>query len=382
MSAASPIEWTDATWNPTVGCSLVSPGCTNCYAMKLAWRFGGKPGSKFHGTARRPKHDAPPVWTGVVRLDPVALAAPLHWTAPRRIFVNSMSDLFHEDLPAAAIDRVFAVMALCPQHTFQVLTKRPQRMRNYIADPATVRRIYEIASDRAIDDSLSVVLVALPEHERHAPPGPRIYLGRWPLPNVWLGTSVEDQTRADARIPLLLETPAAVRFLSCEPLLGPLDFGSMCNGAFFYDPLRGHRWHDAPEGEFGASGPYTRIDWVIAGGESGPGARPMHPAWARSLRDQCAAAGVPFFFKQWGEWAPYTVTPGGDLGGEVRAGRVEIVHPTAQSPVEVSETTGGRSTMPGSRYMARIGKARAGRVLDGRTHDAFPAPAPATAAIA
>jgi protein gp37 len=371
MADRSPIEWTDTTWNPTVGCSLVSPGCTNCYAMKLAWRFGGKPGSKFHGTARRPKHDAPPVWTGLVRLDPVALAAPLHWKQPRRIFVNSMSDLFHEGLSDADIDQVFAVMALCPQHTFQVLTKRPQRMLRYLSQsarsPDVTERIRAASADLNWFIDSPGDLPILHDWSQHS----------WPLPNVWLGTSVEDQTRADERIPLLLETPAAVRFLSCEPLLGPLDLENVRDqnhfpGCIRNDALRGRAYHEDDGNQWTAQ---NSVGWVIAGGESGPGARPMHPAWARSLRDQCADAGAPFFFKQWGEWAPYTVTPGGDLGGEVRAGRVAIVHPTAQSPVEVSAATGGRSTIPGSRYMARIGKRIAGRLLDGRTHDAFPAPA-------
>jgi protein gp37 len=180
------------------------------------------------------------------------LEKPLSWKKPRRIFVCSMSDLFYESVPDEWIAKVFAVMALCPQHTFQVLTKRPERMREYLVERCKARE---------------------------------------PLPNVWIGCTVEDQQRADERIPVLLETPAAKRFVSCEPLLGPVNFSLVTvednNGcAAQIWPLHG-----------------SGLDWVIAGGESGPNARPSHPDWFRSLRDQCVDAGVPFFFKQWGEWA-------------------------------------------------------------------------------
>lgn len=177
----------------------------------------------------------------------------------------------------------------------------------------------------------------------------------WPLPNVWLGVSAEDQPRWEERVTELRRTPAVVRFVSAEPLLGAIDPGL-----------------DLVDGRINPTGT-PGIDWVIVVGESGPGARPMHPDWPRSLRDQCAAAGVPFFYKQWGEWAPHKPVPGGDLGGAVRAGLVRIVHPTGQSDVEVSIATGGRNTIPGSRYMARVGKAVAGRLLDGVEHSEFPA---------
>ena len=211
MSGQSKIEWTDATWNPVTGCTKVSPGCKHCYAERITKRWGGD--------------------FSKVTLHPDRLDAPLHWRKPRMVFVNSMSDLFHEDVPDYFIDDVFDVCAVAANHTFQILTKRPERMMRYCQD-----------DDRSI------------------------------LHNVWLGVSVEDQQRADERIPHLLQTPAAVRFLSVEPMLGPVALSAWLGS----------------------------IDWVICGGESGPGARPMDQGWARILRDQCVHAGVPFFFKQWG----------------------------------------------------------------------------------
>ena len=249
MADTTKIEWSDSTWNPIGGCTRVSEGCRNCYAEIMAARFSD-PGQWGHGLARRvtlPDGTTDHRWTGKMVLHDHRLDQPLRWKKPRRIFVNSTSDLFHENVPDEWIDRVFAVMALAPQHTFQVLTKRPARARDYMLAVGRCRSwLYE------------------------SPPVAANPSVRWrmPLPNVWLGTSVEDQATADARIPHLLATPAAVRFLSCEPLLGPV----------------------TPD--------LTRIHWVIVGGESGPGARPMHPDWARGLRDQCEVAGVAFFMKQ------------------------------------------------------------------------------------
>ncbi|WAC26381.1 phage Gp37/Gp68 family protein [Ancylobacter sp. SL191] len=367
MADRSGIEWTDATWNPIVGCSLVSPGCTNCYAMKMAARIEAmQPGSHYAGTTQPGKAGA--VWSGKVALAPEhILTQPLRWRRPRRIFVNSMGDLLHEDVPDAWIDRVFAIMALSPQHTYQVLTKRSTRMREYFAEtwqPALARSIQlgggktidipaeKRPSDRwdrinlAIDD---VTMNPFFDHERFwTPEGSLIGRPAWPrrpLPNVWLGVSTEDQRRADERVPDLLATPAAIRFVSAEPLLGPLKLFSLRE-------VRGARgtitdWHDSLRGfQFGPTGAETaRIDLVIAGGESGPNARPMHPDWARSLRDQCATAGVPFFFKQWGEH----VTAKGATGD------VPISH-----------------VFEDGYQMIRVGKARAGRLLDGVEHNALP----------
>lgn len=296
MSAKTSIEWTDATWNPVRGCSIVSPGCRNCYAMRQAHRHAGR-GGAYQGLTRMTKRG--PVWTGKVRTPRGVLELPLHWRKPRRIFVDSMSDLFHERVPADYIARVFAVMATAKHHTFQILTKRAERMQQLLAHDLP----YE---------------------------GPE-----WPLPNVWIGVSVEDQKRADERIPLLLETPAAVRSISAEPLLGQVD-------------LQLGQWVRMFSGRFDDK-PCPQIDWVVAGGESGPKARPMHPAWARSLRDQCAAAGVPFLFKQWGAWAHLEQVPM-DTWAKTRT-----------------------YTRLGDVVLWRASKKLNGRFLDGRTHDGYPA---------
>jgi len=203
MSAITKIEWADRSWNCVRGCSIVSPGCRSCYAMKQAHRFSG-PGRAYEGLTKLTERSGPQ-WTGKVVTVEDALLEPLSWRKPQRVFVNSMSDLFHEDVPDEFIDKVFAVMALAERHTFQILTKRPERMREWF--------------DENGRDAV--------QHTVHYPQFDRwrqsITLGQWPLPNVWLGVSAEDQQRADERIPLLLQTPASVRFVSCEPLLGPVD---------------------------------------------------------------------------------------------------------------------------------------------------------------
>ena len=229
MAQTSSIEWTDATWNPVAGCTPISPGCLNCYAARMALRLeqvGGATAKKYRGTAKRAR-DGRPVFAGRINLDEAALEIPRRWRKPRRIFVNSMSDLFHEDVPTEFIARVFAVMKECHWHQFQVLTKRPERTA-------------ELSK-------------ALP----------------WPT-NVWMGTSVESVMYTH-RARTLKEVPAAIRFLSVEPLLGRIP----------KLPLEG-------------------IDWVIVGGESGPGARPMEPEWVTEIRDRCLERSVAFFFKQWG----------------------------------------------------------------------------------
>jgi protein gp37 len=265
------IAWTDRTWNPTRGCSIVSPGCTNCYAMKLAHRFSG-PGKPYDGLTKQTPRSGPQ-WTGKVTTVESALLEPLSWRKPQRVFVNSMSDLFHQDVPDAFIDQVFATMAAGHNHTFQVLTKRPERMRRYVSDSALQDRIHWASLDRFghTKDFDSQV-------------DSWVY-GRWPLPNVWLGVSVEDQPRADERIPLLLQTPAVVRFISAEPLLGRVDVIDWMD----------HECGDPPHGRCPAE-----IDWVIVGGESGPGARSFNLEWARSIVKQCTAASVPVFIKQLG----------------------------------------------------------------------------------
>jgi protein gp37 len=252
VSDKSGISWTNATWNPVTGCKEVSPGCDHCYAKTFSERWRGTPGHHFeHGFD--------------LQLRPERLGQPLRWKRPRMIFVNSMSDLFHAEIPETFILQVFSVMQRAEQHTFQVLTKRHARMRSLM--PWIGRKLTENGE-------------------------------RWPLPNVWLGVSVEDQKWAAIRIPSLLETRAAVRFLSCEPLLGPLDLiPFLLSPAKYPVPLVTGLSTDAREVMVRYPSP---IGWVIVGGESGPGARPMQAGWLHSLQKQCQSAGVPFFAKQLG----------------------------------------------------------------------------------
>jgi protein gp37 len=258
------------TWNPIVGCSKISPGCEHCYAERMARRLAAMDVAGYNDGVLTSTGN----WGGKTVLVESALEKPMHWNKPRAIFINSMGDLFHENTPYEWIDRVFAIAALCPQHLFLVLSKRAERMAKYIIGGAfnddTVARVSIAASKIKVPVSV-----------------------RWPLPNVWLGVSAENQEQYDNRIRNLLSCPAAIRFVSGEPLLGAIhaDYIGM-------------------------------LDWVICGGESGPGARPMNPDWARSLRDQCMDSAVPFFFKQHGSalWGtPYHQEP--NKGGDVLDGR-------------------------------------------------------------
>jgi protein gp37 len=302
--ADTAIEWADAVWNPLAGCNEVSPGCLHCYAAVMAHRLAAMGQEKYQGTTKK-LPNGKVVWTGKLNLDPGALAQPLSWKKPRRVFVNSMSDLFHEDAPDEFIDQVFAVMALCPRHTFQVLTKRPERMLAYFSAKTACRWIPgdEVTAEpreRVIELRINGLLSKAPDaYKISSEVGSA---RRWPLPNVWLGVSVEDQQRADERIPLLLQTPAAVRFLSCEPLLGPVDLRPKAPDAYaILGKFYGTGTFD-PSGMSPAADRvlncFPKIDWVIAGSESGHNARPCELSWVRSLRDQCVAAGVPFFWKQ------------------------------------------------------------------------------------
>lgn len=370
----SKIEWTGDTWNPIVGCTLASPGCTNCYAMSMAHRLGHNPATPHYaGTTRRVNGNT--VWTGKLAMAPDhVLTAPLRRNKPTTYFVNSMGDLFHEDVPDDWIDRVFAVMALCPQHTFQVLTKRSARMREYIG-----RAHSEAGVSAIIDDDLREYV----DPDRHlgivdaygSDEEPIIYLERWPLRNVWLGVSVEDQRRADDRIPDLLATPAAIRFISAEPLLGPVNLLVTDDRGHDISALRGIACDPTdPEGadEYYRTG---KLDWVITGGESGPGARPMHPDWARSLRDQCVAADVPFFFKQWGEYADHTAI---HAAAQSCAASDDLVILPSGGVVGGGNKTGGMVDLDwqerGAAWMCRVGKRAAGRLLDGREWNEVPTP--------
>lgn len=274
------IEWVKSadgtqghTWNPVRGCTPISEGCAHCYAARMASRFAG-PGGPYEGLARGGK------WTGQVRFVPEMLEKPLHWRKPRVVFVNSMGDLFHEQVTDEQIAAVFGVMAACPQHTFQILTKQIGRALEWFNlarknDPTGFLHVelcnaMQNAGDWDPDDSICEELCD--------------NASEWPLPNVWLGCSCENQEAANERIPLLLQTPAARRFVSLEPLLGPVDLSIwLYRGVVEAQP-------GDPD--------YDALNWVIVGSESGPRARPMDLDWVRSIRDQCVEAGVPFFLKQ------------------------------------------------------------------------------------
>ncbi|MBP3087006.1 DUF5131 family protein [Mycolicibacterium fortuitum] len=351
MSDNTGIEWCDSTWNPVTGCTKVSPGCDHCYAETIAHRFDG---TKAYPNGFQ------------VTLRPERLDQPLRWRKPRRIFVNSMSDLFHDDVPDDYIGSVFDVMARAEHHTFQILTKRHARMRSLL------RKWEQEGADSVARGELhpNYGHAAWRRHDK-AWCTPH----KWPLPNVWLGVSTENQQWADIRIPALLDTPAAVRFISAEPLLGPVRLRD--------------EWLLPTEDEFTRAdlgGRWKWLDWVIVGGESGPGARPMHPDWARGLRDQCAAAGVPFLFKQWGEWVEdVTEHPANPAIGIEESYRVLNVPRDARDGKRCAlHLSGGTALTPGNPFnpfraghggwttMRRVGKKRAGRELDGRTWDQYP----------
>ena len=350
MGANSKIEWTGRTWNPLAGCEWASEGCDNCYAARDA--VGRLSSHELYAGLAVRTPDGGARFTGEIRTAPERLDQPCRWTKPSLVFVNSMSDLFHPGVPTEFIANVFAVMALTPRHTYQVLTKRPQRMAALTNDPEFVTLVHDLARVNATARRRHSGAVTLP--------GSTLDGDLWPLPNVWLGTSIEED-RYVFRANALRAAEAAVRFISAEPLLGPLPSLDL-----------------------------TGIDWVIVGGESGPNARPMHPDWARDLRDRCAPCpdcwgdgvigverphsggdvaevpvqcrclgdrpGVAFLFKQWGEWSPNHYLASGErvMLGAGMIGRDPTV-------------------------MVRVGKAAAGRMLDGRTWDEYP-PAKAVSA--
>lgn len=306
MAENTKIEWTDATWNPWHGCRKVSPGCKNCYMFRDKARYGQDPNI-------------------VVRSKDATFYAPLKWKEPRKIFTCSWSDFFIEEADEWR-DEAFAIMALTPQHTYQVLTKRPERMLDWFVDAdrppvGTLKNTYWrqwcvwAAMSNSADNRLACESAYIWDWDENTN---GIY-GEWPLPNVWLGVSAEDQ-KNKPRIDLLRGTPAAVHFLSLEPLLEDL-------------------------GELNLTG----IDWVIVGGESGPNARPMHPAWIRSIRDQCISAGIPFFFKQWGEYA--RVADG-------------IANMGANNLIAYKNGM--------DEHVYHFGKSKAGRLLDGREWNEMP----------
>lgn len=343
----SKIEWTEQVWNPLAGCSKVSAGCEHCYAIGEAWKKMHHPNpkisGKYAGTVKKTEQGKLN-WTGKINFSESALLLPLKVKKPTRWFINSMSDLFHENADPAWRDSVLTVMSLTPHHIYQSLTKRASVMHSVMNNTTLKNRVYA----RRDVNAVRMGIKNLNEFE-------------WPLPNLWLGVSVEDDKQKD-RIDLLLRTPAAVRFLSCEPLLGPIilnrtpvaDYGGFRNSLTGKIVL-------GPEDKFVGLDELPKIDWVIAGGESGPDARPMHPDWARSLRDQCMAAGVPFFFKQWGEWIPGSQTSRAD-------GTFCIINKEGQKLNATQIMTENHDQT----LIVKNGKKKNGNLLDGVKYLEFP----------
>lgn len=361
MGDKTGISWTDATWNCVRGCSRVSAGCERCYAETQAARIvrmGKGAPTSYDGLVKLTK-SGEAKWTGEVRMIPEHLADPLKWKKPRRIFVNSMSDLFHEKLTNEQIAAVFGVMAAAPQHTFQVLTKRAKRMRDWFEwiDDEARRCANGIDPD---EGWLRAHVCVSETHqiltERNIP---TILERTWPLPNVWLGVSVENQKAANERVPELLRTPAAVRFLSCEPLLGPVDLATA-----------------SPNARSLAED----LDWLIAGCESGRKARACSVEWLRSLRDQCKSAGVPYFLKQAVETTPGRCGDADNPNGDNPCG--ERIRVFVNGPGDGSWSCG--CTVEGPEFGSAVdvgagdgSKRKGGGVielpyLDGVQHAAFP----------
>ena len=327
------IEWTGHTWNPLSGCTKVSEGCKNCYAEKMAHRLQAM-GAKGYENGF------------AVTLHYDKLDEPLKRKKPTMYFVCSMGDLFHEDVPFEFIDKVWAVMAAASHHTFQILTKRPDRMEEYL-------RMQKFSPNH-----LGIAIA------RIAGANERIRDFSQPLENVWLGVTAENQEQADKRIPILLDTPAEVRFISIEPMIGAINlaklekdmsdgtrYGYKMNGltgvGYEYIPDSSHEWK------------WAKLDWVIVGGETGANARPMHPDWVRSIQKQCKAANVPFFFKQWGEWTSEGAHP---------AGKWEMIGRCGKRLDEVKSS----ADLCWVAYTAKVGKKRAGHLLDGVEYRQMP----------
>jgi protein gp37 len=349
MSDRSAIEWTDSTWNPirarnlTTGkigshCEHATTGCEHCYAEGINKRLGT-------GLPFKPGHRA----DIEIFLDEKMLLAPLCWKRPRRIFVGSMTDLFADFVTDEMLDRIFAVMALAPQHTFQLLTKRPERMRKYLTPTTEIPVLGRLPLERVHFEAQSDE-EPWPSLKKYGNLYSLYCSVPWPLPNVWCGVSVERQEEADERIPLLLQTPAAVRFISAEPLLAPIDLTEITHAP-------GHALHAlwGLKAETDGTAHYgPKLDWIICGGESGPHARPMHPDWARSLRDQCQAADAAYFFKQWGQFIPESCAARDHQGAHT------------------SQTLGRACIKQAGEIFWSVGKRAAGRLLDGREHNDMP----------
>ena len=402
MGDKSKIEWTEATWNCLYGCSRVSPGCEHCYAERFVHRFAG-PGQRYEGlTVLRKKG---PVWTGKVKLAHDRLVVPLRWKRGRRIFVNSLSDVWHDEVPFEFICAMYGIMAMCPHHTFQLLTKRSRRMVEWyemtseLVDP--VGHCVDLAGQYLcqLPNQGSITWAEVDRIKKDALP--RAAGRAWPLDNVWLGVSAEDDRSLAARAGHLLACEAVVHWISAEPLVGPLDLApwiravegcTECEWRGSYDELVAQGGHDlCPDcrkegtmttyyGEDERREADPRIDWVVVGGESGNQSRVMDPRWVQDIEAACDQAGVPWLFKQWGEWAP------------VGRGRVEVPLtddglmfdlPNPQevvgTPREMMSVRGPQDSRHrlfraiGDHWMERVGKKTAGRLLGGQTKDGYPA---------
>jgi len=384
MSQNSKIQWTEDTWNPVLGCSKISPGCKHCYAINHVHRMAGNPNPKIReaNEGLTVIQGGEPNWTGKVRLIPERLEIPLRKRKPTRYFVNSLSDLFHEELSYADIASVFGSMGLSSQHTFQILTKRSGRMLEWFeqggprksdspqydmagcAASALARRTLINMGELSEDEFTQSENHWIDRYPWLHASGPMML---WPLPNVWLGVSVESRDYLH-RIDHLRRTPAAVRFLSLEPLLE--DLGNIGDYLKNRCPECGRfwkrGWRDCPNG-IGCNGrPSGGIDWVIVGGESGKGASPMHPEWVRSIRDQCVAAGVPFFFKQWGSAVPWDCTE------QTRPNSFILLRDGSVGNLSHLDRDIYPNFLHRPQIMMRAPKKLAGRTLDGRTWDQMP----------
>lgn len=338
----SKIEWTDQTWNVIIGCSKTSPGCDNCYAEKMAVRLSHIETTAYYQSVTVHRaHGTPKSWNGRTFLVLDAIKKPLKRKKPTKYFVCSMGDLFHENVPFEWIDKVMEVIHKCPQHIFQILTKRPQRMLEYYAKR-----------------------VEFTEGSKFP----------MPLPNIWLGVTSENQEQANKRIPILLSIPAAKHFVSIEPMLSEIELTKLyLNGNENYTKNALTGCFSGKSIEYDSyMGP--KLDWVIVGGESGHKARPMHPDWVRSVRDQCKAAKVPFLFKQWGEWIIADASQGAISSNKPYG----TLFPDGKWIPNIFDEKGNLVSYGASEYhkniigLYRVGKKQAGRLLDGREHNEFP----------
>lgn len=379
MANNSKIEWTQSTWNPITGCDKVSQGCKNCYAEIMHRRL-----MKMH-----PRKYSKP-FLGNIQMHEKDLTIPMERMVPTVYFVNSMSDLFHPSVPFEFVAKVFICMGLCPHHTFQILTKRPERALEFFKE----YEYFGFGDDRTTDELAMDFHPWLYDKKTHQlrqdlrnagwfwdsygdDDSRFIFENDAPLKNVWIGVSVEDQKAANERIPLLLQIPAAVRFLSCEPMLGPIDLSicttwppSKCTKCGFVGRgLLVDEGTECPECD-SFMDRLPMIDWVIVGGESGHKARPMHPDWVRAIRDQCNACSIPFFFKQWGQWGPYEKAMA-LLKGDQALGVFDYVHVYRDGKTDPNPPW---QDVDAERceWMFKLGKHAAGNVLDGQTHLNYP----------